>query len=116
VPPEGTRATTHLVTVWYHEQTNSRTNNKFVSLNQNICCCSHHQAQGAYARINQKVSKDIYEAIIDNTVIRYDNNPVPYIFFLELLPEPPDGLTRSFFFHFLMLFVYVYPMFTVIVK
>ena len=55
--------------------------------------------KGAHAHLHQNMNKDLDEAVAEATVIHYYNDPlhlaVPYMFFMEILPEPPDGLTKS---------------------
>ena len=74
--------------------------NKIVCLNKNMNCYSHYQVQGAYAQLNQTVCQDLDEVLAAACTIKYYNDPlhlaVTYLFFMNLLPEPPDGFVKSF--------------------
>ena len=52
--------------------------------------------------MNQRLTKDLDEAVVEANVINYYDGPlhlaVPYIFFMEILPDTPDGLTKSMLF------------------
>jgi hypothetical protein len=120
VPPEGPKANKRVVTVWHPGRASSRINNKIVCLNQNMCCYSHYQVQGAHAHLNQKINKDLDETVSAATAIKYYDDPlhleIPYQFFMEMLPEPPDGLTKSILSLTLIIFVYLYPVFKALTK
>ena len=71
-----------------------------------------HQVIGTYAHLNQKREEDLDEAIAEAIKLVYYDDPlhlaIPYNFFMEMLPEPPDGILKSVFFTTLILFVYLY--------
>ena len=83
-------------------------------------CYSHYQVQGAYAHLDQKTCQDLDEALAAACAIRYYDDylhlAVPYIFFMHLLPEPPDGFVKSFLSLALILFVYLYPIFIALIR
>ena len=93
--------------------------NKILCLNQNMHCYFHYQVQGVYAHLNQKIFQDIDEALAAACAIRYYDDPlhlaVPYLFFMDLLPERPDGFVKSFLSLALILFVYLYPVFIALI-
>ena len=94
--------------------------NKIVCLNQNMHCYSHYQVQGAYAHLNQTICQDLHEALAAACTIKYYDDPlhltVPYLFFIYLLPEPPDGLVKSSLSLALILFAYLYPIFIALIR
>ena len=83
-------------------------------------CYSNYQVQGEYAHLNQKIFQDLDEALAAACAIRYYNDPlhlaVPYLFFMDLLPEPPDRFVKSFLSLVLILFVYCYPIFIALIR
>ena len=72
--------------------------NTIVCLNQNMHYYYHYQVQGVYGHLNQTICQDLDEALAAACAIRYYDDPlhmvVPYLFFLNLLPEPPDGFVK----------------------
>ena len=86
---------------------------KIVCLNENRCCFSFYQTRGAYAHLNQRIEKDLDEAVADATVAVFHDDPlrlaIPYVYILERLPEPPDGYIKSMLALTLILFVHLYP-------
>ena len=70
--------------------------------------------------MHQNTNKELEKAVAGATSIHYYNDPlhlaIPYVFFLEMLPEPPDGLTKSTLSLALIIFVYVYPVLTALIK
>ena len=78
-----------------------------------MSCFSFYQVQGAYARLNQRQEKDLDEAVAAATTLIYYNDLLrltfPYVYLLEMLPEPPDGLLKSILSLTLILIVYLYP-------
>ena len=68
---------------------------------------------GAYAHLNQIHEKDLDEAVAAATTLVYYNDPLrlaaPYVYLLEMLPEPPNGLLKSILSLTLILIVYLYP-------
>ena len=99
-PPYGPKADKNVMTLWQLGGADHLMRNKIVCLNQNIHCYSHYQVQGAYAHLNQTICHNIDEALAAACTIKYYNDPlhlaVPYLFFMDLLPEPPDGFVKSF--------------------
>ena len=53
------------------------------------------------------------EAVVAATVAVFYDDPlhlaIPYIYFMEILPDPPAGLLKSMLSFILILFVYLYP-------
>ena len=94
--------------------------NKIVCLNQNMHCYYHYQVQGAYAHLNQKICQDLDKALTADCAIRYYDYPlhlaVTYLFFMDLIPEPPDGFVKSFLSLALILFLYLYPIFIALIR
>ena len=82
-------------------------------MNDKFCCFSFYQVQGAHAHLNQKSEKDLDQAVAAATTLVFYDDPlhlaVPYIYFLKMVPEPPDGLMRSTLSLALILLVYLYP-------
>ena len=99
VPPAGRKA--------------SKQSNRIPFLNATFNCFSSYQVGGAYAHLNQRHEKDLDEAVAAATTLVYCNDPmrlaVSYLYPLEMLPEPPDGLLKSLFYITLILIVYLYP-------
>ena len=99
VPPEGRKASTQ--------------SNRIPCINSKYCCFSFYKVQGAYTHLNQKQKKDLDEKVAAETTLVFFDDPlhlaVPYVYFLEMLPEPPDGLLKSILSLTLMLIVYLYP-------
>ena len=120
MPPNVPKADKRIVTVWQQGETNHLMRNKIVCLNQNIHCYSHYQVQRAYAHLNQNICQDLDEALAAACAIKYYDDPLhlalPYLFFMDLLPEPPDGFVKSFFSLALILFVYFYPIFIALIR
>ena len=120
VPVTGPKAAKRIFTVWQPGGTNNLIRNKIVCLNQNMHCLSHYQVKGAFAHLNQKAVQDLDEALAAACAITYYDDPlhlaVPYIFFMDLLPEPPDGCIKSSLFLTLILFVYLFPIFKALLK
>ena len=89
----------------------NRIGNNISCLNQNKCCCSYYQVQGDHAHLHQKMNKDLDEAVATTPVIHYCDDSlhlaVTYLFFVEVLPDPPDGLTKSTLYLALILFLYL---------
>ena len=87
--------------------------NIFICFNQKFCCLSLYQTQGAYAHLDQRPEKDLDKAVTAATASIFYNDPlhlaIPYNFFLECLPEPPDGFLKSVLSFRLILFVYLNP-------
>ena len=100
VPPKGSKKAT-------------RPSNHIVCLNKNLYCHSFYQVRGAYAHLNQIREKDLDKAVAAANYLVYYEDPlhlkIPYVFFLKLLPEPPDGMLKSVLSFTLILFVYLYP-------
>ena len=94
--------------------------NTIVCLNQNMHCSSHYQVQGEYAHLNQKIYQDLEEALAAACAIRYYDDTlhlaVPYLFFMDLLPEPLDRFVKSFLSLAIILFVYLYPIFIALIQ
>ena len=109
-----------VVNVWQQGGTDHLMRNTSLCLNQNMHCYSNYQVQGAYAHLNKKMCQDIDEALAAVCAIRYYDDPlhlaVPYLFFIDLLPEPPDGFVKSFLSLALILFVYLYPIFIALIQ
>ena len=101
VPPDGHNA--------------SKPSNKITFLNQNICCFSYYQVRGAHTHLNQSWEKDLDKAAAAATTLVYYENPlyleISYMSFLELFPEPPDGMLNSILPFTLIIFVYLFPIF-----
>ena len=99
VPPDGRKA--------------SKQSNRIPCLNATFSCFSSYQVQGAYSHLNQRHEKYLDEAVAAATTLVYYNDPlrlaVPYVYLLEMLPEPPNGLLKSIFSLTLILIVYLYP-------
>ena len=59
------------------------------------------------------MKKDLDEAVAVATTLVFYNDPLclayPYVYLLEILPEPPDGLLKSILYLTLILIVYLYP-------
>ena len=91
----------------------TRPSNHIICLNGNLYCHSFYQVRGVHAHINQKLEKDLDEAVAAATQLVYYDYPlhltITYVFFLKLLPEPPDGILKLFLSFTLILFVYLYP-------
>ena len=91
----------------------TRPSNHIVCLNKNLYCHSFYQVRGAYAHLNQIREKDLDKAVAAANYLVYYEDPlhlkIPYVFFLKLLPEPPDGMLKSVLSFTLILFVYLYP-------
>ena len=55
---------------------------KIVCLNENRCCFSFYQTRGAYAHLNQRIEKDLEEAVADASVAVFHGDPlrlaIPY--------------------------------------
>ena len=94
----------------------NRINSKIICLDQNKCFYSYYQGYEAQACLHQNINKNLDEVVAEATVIcYYDDSPylaVPHIFFMKILLEPPDGLTKSTLSLALILSVYVYPVLT----
>ena len=120
MPPKEPKANKRVVTVWQKGGTDHLMRNKIVCLNHNMHCYYHYQVQGVYAHLNQKICLDLDEALAAACAIRYYDDPlhldVPYLFFMDLLPEPPDGFFKSFLSLELILFVYLYPIFIALIQ
>ena len=99
VPPGGTKE--------------RRPSNIIVCLNQKSFYFYFYQTQGAYAHLDQRSEKNLDKAVTAETVAVFYDDPLhlatPYIFFMERLPEPLDGLLKSMLSFILILFVYLYP-------
>ena len=99
VPPEGRK--------------DSNQSNRIPRLNATLCCFSSYQVQGAYDHLNQRHEKYLDEAVAAATTLVFYNDPlhleVLYVYFLEMLTEPPDVLLKSIFSLTLILIVYMYP-------
>ena len=93
---------------------------KMVCLNENLYCHSYYQVRGAFAHLNQTGEPDLDEAIAEATKLVYYDDPlhlaIPYNFFMEMLPEPPDGMLKSALAFTLILFVYMYPILRGIIR
>ena len=76
----------------------SKQSNRIPCLNAKFSCFSTHQVQGAYAHLNESHEKDLDEAVAAATTLVFYNDSlrlaVPYVYLLEILPEPPDGLLK----------------------
>ena len=76
-------------------------------------CFSYYKIQGEYAHLNQRHEKDLDKVVAAATTLVYYNDPlrlaVPYVYLLEMLTEPPDGLLKSIFSLTLILIAYLYP-------
>ena len=76
----------------------SKQSNRIPCLNATLSCFSSYQVQGAYVHLNQRHEKDLDEAVAAATTLVYYNYPlrlaVPYVYRLEMLPEPPNGLLK----------------------
>ena len=76
----------------------NKQSNRIPCLNATFGCFSSYQVQGAYAHLNKKHEKYLDEAVSATTTFIFYNDPlhltVPYVYFLEILPEPPDGLIK----------------------
>ena len=98
-PPNGPKADKRVVTIWQLEGADHLMRNKIVCLNKNMHCYSHYQVQGAYAHLNQIICQDLDEALAAACTIKYYDDPlhlaVPYLFFMDLIPEPPDEFVKS---------------------
>ena len=94
--------------------------NNIVCLNKNMHCYSHYQVQGAYALLNQTICQDLDEALAAACTIKYYDDPlhlaVPYLLFMVLLPETPDGFVKSFLSLALLIFVYFHPIFIALIR
>ena len=94
--------------------------NRLVCLNQKFCCFSFYQTQGAYAHLEQKSEKDLDEAVAAATAAVFYDDPlhlaIPYTFFLERLPYPPNGLIKSVLSFELIIFLYLYPILKVLIS
>ena len=84
-------------------------------MNAKFICFSSYQVQGAYTHLNQRHEKDLDEAVSAATTLVLYNDPlrlaVPYVYLLEMLPKPPNGLLKSNLSLTLILIVYLYPIF-----
>ena len=84
VPPDGRKA--------------SKQYNRIPCLNKTFSCFLSYQVQGEYAHLNQRHEKDLDEAVAAATTLVFYNDPlrlaVPYVYLLEMLLEPPDGLLK----------------------
>ena len=87
---------------------------------QKFYCFSFYKTQGYYARLDQQSEKDLYKAVAASTVaVFYDDLlhlTIPYAFFLEHFPEPPDGFLKSVLSFTLILFVYLYSILRVLIS
>ena len=85
VPPDGRKA--------------SKQSNRIPCLNATFSCFSSYQVQGAYAHLNQRHEQDVDEAVAAPTTLVFYNDPlrlaVPYVYILEMLTEPSNGLLKS---------------------
>ena len=120
VPPDGPQATKQVITVRKPGQTKYSIRNKIVCLNLNIHCYSYYQVQGAFTHLNQQKFKDLDEALLQVCAIKYYDDPlhlaIPYMFFMDLLPELLDGFVKSIISLALILFVYLHPIFMALIK
>ena len=120
MPPNIPKSDKRVVTVWQQGGNDHLIRKKIVCLNQNMHCYSHYQVQGAYAHLNQKICQDLDEALAAACTIRYYDDPlhldVPYLLFMDLLPEPPDRFVKSFLSLALIIFVYLYPIFIALIQ
>ena len=100
VPPKGSKKAT-------------RPSNHIVCHNKNLYCHSFYQVRGAYAHLNQIRENDLHEAVSAATHLVYYDDPlhlaIPYVFFIKLLPEPPDSMLKLVLSFTLILLVYLYP-------
>ena len=66
----------------------------------------------AHAHLKQRHEKDLDEAVAAATTLIYYNDPlhlaVTYVYLLEILPEPTNGLLNSMLSLTLILIVYLY--------
>ena len=90
----------------------SKQSNRIPCLNATFSCFLSYQVQGEYAHLNHRHEKDLEEAVSAATTLVFYNDPlrlgVPYVYLLEILPEPPDGLLKSLLSLTLILIVYLY--------
>ena len=91
----------------------SKKSNRIPCLNATFSCFSPFQVQGAYAHLNRRHEKYLDKAVAAATTLVYYNDPlrlaVPYVYILEILTEPPDGLLKSILSLTLIIIVYLYP-------
>ena len=91
----------------------SKQSNKILFLNTTFSCFSSYKVQGAYAHLNQRHEKDLDKAVAAANTLVYYNDPmrlaVPFVYLLEMLPDPPDGLLKSILSLTLIIIVYLYP-------
>ena len=82
-------------------------------MNATYSCFSSYPVQGGYAHLNQRHETYLNEAVAAATTLVYYNDPlrlaVPYLYLLEILPEPHDGLLKSILSLALILILYLYP-------
>ena len=84
VPPDGSKAI--------------KQSNMIPYLNATFSCFSSYQVQGVYAHLNQRHEKYLDKAVAAATTLVFYNDPlrlaVTYVYLLEMLPEPPEGLIK----------------------
>ena len=84
VPPDGRKC--------------SKQSNRIPCLNETFSCFSSYPMQWAYAHLNQRHEKYLDEAVAAATTLVFYDDPlrlaVPYVFLLEMLPDPPNVLLK----------------------
>ena len=97
-PPNAPKSDKRVVTVWKLGGADHLMRNKIVCLNQNMNCYSYYQVHVAYTHLNQTICQDLDEALAAACTIKYYDDSlhlaVPYLFFMDLLPEPPDVFVK----------------------
>ena len=86
--------------------------NRIPCLKATFSCFLSYQVQGSYAHLNQR-----HETACK---ISYYNDPLcladPYVYLLEILPEPPNGLLKLIFSITPILIVYLYPILRCLIR
>ena len=83
-------------------------------LDKRLCCYSHYQSNGSYAGLGQQTNYGLVNVLEEASgPLVYNDDPirlsVVYQFFLEQLPEPPDGVLKLILSLSLIAYVHLYP-------